>query len=180
MSKTAGISSDAVKKATGRTWQEWCNRLDKDGCQTMTHKEIVAVLGEKHGVGPWWQQMVTVGYEQARGLRVKHETTAGFSVSRSKTLPAPIAEAFAAWGDERKRAKWLKDPNFTIRKATLDRSLRITWIDGQTSVEVMFYVKSKDKCQVTVQHSKLKNNKEAAKLKAYWGKQLDALADFVI
>lgn len=173
---TAGISADAVKKATGKTWDEWCAVLDKAGCKKMTHKEIVAVLSEQHGLGPWWQQMVTVGYEQARGLRVKHETTAGFSISRSKTLPVPIADAFAAWNDKRKRLKWLADPDFTIRKATENRSLRITWIDGATDIDVMFYVKGKDKCQVTVQHSRLKNEKQAAKMKAYWGVQMDKIA----
>lgn len=172
--KTAGISADAVQKATGRTWDEWTTLLDKAGCKKMSHKEIVAVLAE-HGVGPWWQQMVTVGYEQARGLRVKHETTAGFSVSRSKTLDVPIADAFAAWNDKRKRRKWLADLDFTIRKATENRSLRITWKD-ETSVEVMFYVKGKGKCQVTVQHSRLKNEKVAAKMKAYWGERMDNLA----
>jgi hypothetical protein len=171
--KTARISADAVNKATGKTWDEWCALLDKAGCKKLTHKQIVAVLSE-HGVGPWWQQMVTVGYEQARGLRVKHETAAGFSISRSKTLPVPIADAFAAWNDKRKRAKWL-DADFTIRTAIENRSLRITWSD-ETNVEVMFYVKGKDKCQVTVQHSKLKDEKHAAKMKAYWGKQMEALA----
>ena len=34
----------------------------------MNHKQIVALLYAKHNVGPWWQQMVTVTYEQARGL----------------------------------------------------------------------------------------------------------------
>lgn len=180
MSKTAGISSDAVKKATGKSWEEWFALLDKDGCKKLDHKGIVAVLGKKHKVGPWWQQMVTVGYEQARGLRVAHQKTDGFSVSRSKTLPVPTADAFAAWHDKRKRAKWLKDDGITIRKATENKSIRITWIDGKTSVEVMFYAKGKDKCQVSVQHSKLKDKKTATKMKAYWGERMDALADFLV
>jgi len=40
--------------------------LDKAGAKKMDHKQIVAYLSEQHQVGPWWQQMVTVGYEQAR------------------------------------------------------------------------------------------------------------------
>lgn len=174
--KTGGISSDAVLKATGKTWDEWLGLLDKAGCKKMSHQEIVAVVSEQFGVGPWWQQMITVGYEQARGLRARHETTRGFSISRSKTLGVPIDELFAAWKDRRKRAGWLADDGFTIRTASENRSLRFTWIDGKTSVEVMFYEKGKDKSQVTVQHSKLKDEKAAAKLKKYWGEQLDALA----
>jgi uncharacterized protein YndB with AHSA1/START domain len=177
MTKTAGISSDAVLKATGKSWHEWLAILDKAGCKKMSHKEIVAVLSGTHAVSPWWQQMITVGYEQARGLRVKHEKTDGFSVSRSKTLPLPIADVFAAWNDKRKRAKWLPEDGMTIHKATENRSLRITWGDGKSVVEVMFFVKGKAKCQVTVQHNKLKDEKQAAKLKAYWGERLDQLAD---
>ena len=180
MSKTAGISSDAVKKATGKSWDDWFKLLDKAGCKKMNHKEIVAILADKHKVSPWWQQMLTVGYEQARGLRVKHETTSGFSVGRSKTLPVPIADAFAAWHDQRKRGKWLKDDGFTIRRAIENRSLRITWTDGETNVIVMFYAKGKDKCQVTVEHSRLKDEKAATKMKKYWGERMDAFAEFVV
>jgi hypothetical protein len=173
--QTAGVGNDAVAKATGKTWDQWCKLLDADGCATMTHKEIVAVLDSKHRIGPWWQQMVTVGYEQARGLRVKHQKTDGFSVSRSKTLDVPIALVFAAWSDKRKRARWLSDPGFTIRKATANRSLRIKWVDGKTNVEVMFYTKGAGKTQVTVQHNRLTSARDATKLKAYWGTQLDKL-----
>src|SRR5439155_11656764 len=134
--KYNGISSDAVQAKTGKTWPEWLRILDAAGAKTMDHKEIVAVVNQQ-GVGSWWQQMVTVGYEQARGKRVKHETTAGFSISRSKTVNVPIAVLFSAWKDKRKRSRWLRDPDFTIRTAIANRSLRITWVDGQTSVEVM-------------------------------------------
>ena len=56
-------------------------------------------------------------------------------------------------------------------KATTDRSLRITWADGKTSVQVMFYPKGDGKCQVVADHSKLKDAKAAARMKAYWAKR---------
>lgn len=177
--KTAGISSDAVKDATGKTWDQWLKTLDAAGCKNMNHKEIVAVVSKKYAVGPWWQQMITVGYEQARGLRVKHETATGFSVSRSKTFNVPIDKVFSAWFDQRKRSKWLADPEFTIRTATENRSLRITWTDGKTNVEVMFYTKGKGKCQATVQHNKLASKTAAARMTMYWGEQLDKLQAFL-
>ena len=150
--------------------------LDTAGCKKMTHREIVAVVGKQPGVGSWWQQMVTVGYEQARGLRVQNERPDGFSISRSKTIAASADDVFAAWNDKRKRAKWLKDAGFTIRKATPGKSLRITWIDGETNLQVLLYPKGERKCQLSVQHSRLKDEKTATKMKAYWGEQLDALA----
>jgi uncharacterized protein YndB with AHSA1/START domain len=180
--KKMQISSDAVQKATGKSWDEWLAILDAAGAKTMTHQEIVAVLAKKHKVGPWWQQMVTVGYEQARGRRVKHQRSHGFSINRSKTIAVPIAAAYAAWNDKVKRSKWLADPALTIRKATANKSLRITWNDGEGegNLDVQFYAKGKEKTQVTIEHARLKNEKAAEKMKAYWGKQLDKLNGFLL
>lgn len=173
--KIGGIHSDAVAAATGRSWADWLRVLDKAGAKKLGHKEIVALV-RSHGVGMWWQQMVTVGYEQARGLREKHQVAGGYQVSASRTLPVPIATAYAAWKDPRRRAAWLSDPAFTLRRATRNRSLRITWDDGRTNVEVMFYAKPGGKCMVTVQHNKLASSNAAATMKAYWKKQLAELA----
>ena len=173
--KSGSISSEAVQKATGKTWAEWLKLLDAEGAAALTHQQIVAVLRDKHGVDPWWQQMVTVGYEQARGRRVKHQRPDGFSINRSKTIAAAITDVFAAWKEKRKRNQWLVDPDFTIRKATANKSLRITWTDGETNLDVQFYAKGKGKCQVTLEHARLKNEKTAERMKAYWGEQLDRL-----
>src|SRR5216117_1433710 len=83
------MSDAAVVRATGKKWAEWFAILDKAGAKKLTHQQIVAVLAKKHGLAPWWQQMVTVTYEQARGLRKVHERPDGYSISRSKTLPVP-------------------------------------------------------------------------------------------
>ncbi|MDQ5977623.1 MAG: hypothetical protein QG602_595, partial [Verrucomicrobiota bacterium] len=58
-----GISSAAVKKATGRTWAEWFAVLDKAGAAKLPHKEIALRLQRTHRLADWWGQMVTVGYE---------------------------------------------------------------------------------------------------------------------
>ena len=176
--KYAGLGNEAVKAKTGRDWAQWCTMLDKTGCKKMTHKEIVACVSE-HGVGPWWQQMVTVGYEQARGLRVKHQTAAGYSVSASRVMSLSAADAFKAFKDEKRRSKWLPDAKFVVRKATAAKSLRITWSKDNTNVEVMLYPKGPGKSQISVQHSKLPDARTAAKMKSYWGKALDRLKSMI-
>jgi len=50
---------------------------------------------------------------------------------------------------QRLRDRWLADPAFIIRKATPGKSLRITWVDGKTTLEVMLYPKGTGKTQVT-------------------------------
>ena len=168
------MNDEAVESRTGKNWSRWFKHLDAAGAKKMSHQQIVAHLSEKHGVRPWWTQMVAATYEQARGLRDKHEKPQGYEISISRTINAPIGNAFKAWVEEKTRKKWLP-ANLTIRKSTANKSLRITWEDGETSVAVAFLSKSKDKCQVVAQHSKLPNAKAAAKMKKFWADALDRL-----
>ena len=170
------MSDEAVEAKTGKTWSRWFKHLDAAGAKKMTHQEIVAHLRDKHDVRPWWTQMVAVTYEQARGLREVHEKPGGYEISVSRTIAAPIGKLFKAWTDEKIRKKWLP-ANLTIRKATPNKYLRITWEDDQTHVSVGFISKVTDKSQVTAQHSKLPNAKAAANMKKFWGDALDHLKE---
>ena len=173
-----GISDEAVKKATGCDWEAWLFVLDKSGCAEKPHKEIAELIHKRWPkVGGWWSQMVTVGYEQARGLRAKNQTTDGWKVSSSKTVSVPVKTLFAAWKDPKKRAAWLKDHDFTVRKATEPKSMRISWVDGKTTVEANFYAKGTGKSYVALQHNKLTGRKEVEKMRAYWTKALDAMKE---
>jgi uncharacterized protein YndB with AHSA1/START domain len=171
------MRDEAVQAKTGKTWQEWFAILDKAGARKMTHQEIVELLTSKHGVGPWWCQMVTVTYEQARGLREKHERPNGYQVSVSRTVSTPLRRLYKAFADAKHRAEWLGVNGLVVRKATANKSMRVTWHDGTTSLEVNFYPKGNDKAQVVVQHSKLPDAKSAAKMKQYWSQALDRLRD---
>ena len=178
--KVAGMSSAAVEAKTGKGWAEWFAILNKKGCRKMKHKEIAAILHDDLGCPPWWSQMVTVGYEQFHGMREKHERPGGYSISRSRTIPVTVEELYRAWGDPRRRARWLKESKLTIRRATPNKSIRITWSDGETNVEVMFYPKGAGKSQVSVQHDKLATAKDGEKMKAYWGAALDRLVESLV
>jgi len=170
------ISNDKVKAATGRTWPEWFAVLDRAGAKTMEHPAIARMLSSRFKVKPWWTQMVTVEYERARGLRKVHEKADGmFSVSRSKTVPVPIAMLYKAWAEPKAREEWLKEPKLTVKKATTNRSMRIAWADGATDVVTMFYPKGAGKSQVTVEHNKLSSARQGEKMKKYWGQRLERM-----
>ena len=124
------ISDDAVQAKTGRIWAEWFNLLDKEGAAALSHREIAIRLRERHGLSGWWSQMVTVAYEQARGRREVHQTSRGYQVGVSKTIPVSVDVLFTAWNDEASRQRWLGDEPITIRRATRAKSMRITWSDG--------------------------------------------------
>jgi uncharacterized protein YndB with AHSA1/START domain len=170
------MSDDAVASRTAKTWSQWFKTLDAAGAKKMTHQEIARHLSVNEGVGPWWTQMVAVTYEQARGLRDIHQKPAGYEISASRTIAAPVSRAFKAWTDKKARQKWLSS-NLTIRKATANKSLRVTWEDGKTSVAVAFLSKGADKSQVVAQHSKLPNAKAAAKMKEFWSEALDRMKE---
>ena len=122
--------------------------------------------------------MITVGYEQSVGSRVLHQKVDGYEVSAGKTIAVSDETVFQAWLDEKIRNQWLGE-TVTIRKATPYKSMRVTWSDGDQILSLNFYSKGPDKCQVTVQHTKLKNAKEAAKMKKYWQEKVEELKSFL-
>ena len=82
------MGAEALQAATGRGWDEWFALLDAAGAAEWTHPQIVRWLTDEHAVPAWWCQGVTVGFEQARGLRLPGQRADGsFEVSASKTLP---------------------------------------------------------------------------------------------
>ncbi len=173
--KPPRLSDEAVKAKTGKAWKEWFAILDKAGARKLSHQEIVKYLNSEQGVGRWWQQMVTVTYEQARGLREQHQKPDGFEISISRTIKAPTAKVFRSVANEKTRLTWLPEDGLTIRKATPNKSIRFVRPDGKSSFEVSFLSKGDDKSQVVVTCRKLPDAKAAAKIKTHWGKALDRL-----
>jgi hypothetical protein len=109
----------------------------------------------RYDAGDWWQQMITVAYEQARGLRLRHPKDDGFSASAAKAISAGVTRVYGAWAEESVRSGWLDATGWHIRKATPCKSLRITWKDGKTHVEVNLWPRGVGRTLVQVEHSKL-------------------------
>jgi hypothetical protein len=168
------VGDDAVQKATGKTWAQWCEALDAAGARAMAHSDIARLVFERFRVGPWWAQMVTVGYEQARGMRELHEQAEGYSVSASKTLAAPAERVYAAWNLDAERGRWL-GMNLKVRSATPPKSVRLIWSDQLSQVAVMLHPRGAAKTQVAVEHTKLKDQAECARMKTFWAGALQRL-----
>jgi uncharacterized protein YndB with AHSA1/START domain len=177
MNTAAQVSDEAVRAKTGKDWQGWFEILDTAGAKEMSHKQIVAYLVNNYSIEPWWQQTIAVTYEQARGLRQKHEKPEGFQISRSKTISLPVEKLYTAWLDDDLRQKWLPDPDISYRRQSPNKTLRATWVDGRTSLDIYFYPKGDGKTQVTVQHRQLKDAAQAEEMKTYWAKALNRLAE---
>jgi hypothetical protein len=91
----------------------------------------------------------------------------------------PIARLYRAFTDKRTRSRWLPGVNLTVRTATPNRSMRITWTDG-TSVELWFITKGDAKAQVQIQHRKLPDKAGAARMKQFWTERLAVLEEQVL
>ncbi|AMB59119.1 DUF4287 domain-containing protein [Microterricola viridarii] len=114
-----GVSDDALAAATGKTWAEWFAILDAEGAAAWKHSAIARWLDAHYPLGGWWAQGVTVGYEQARGIRLPGQRQDGsFEASVSKTLPleqlpaldavvAALAEELGAPASESRAAKYV-------------------------------------------------------------------------
>lgn len=171
------MSDAAVLAKTGKTWSAWFKLLDKAGAKKMSHKEIVAYLKEQYNPGPWWQQMITVTYEQARGLREKYEKAGGFSINASKTIAVPLTKLYEAWSDTKQRNRWLGEKGVVLRSTTPEKSMRLAWSDGRSNVLINFYAKGESKSQVAIEHEKLANANAVVKMKTFWGGKLDQLKE---
>lgn len=175
----AGISNETITAKTGCGWEKWVRSLDHHGMAEKPHKEIAQFVHETYNIPGWWAQSVTVGYERIKGLReIGQRRGGGYEANKSKTVAVPISNLYRAWRDKRSRDRWLGEVELTVRKATPERSMRITWEDG-TSVELWFTAKGEEKSNVAVQHVGLATKQDAEARKVYWGEQLMALAEFL-
>lgn len=175
----AGKSDAAVKKASGRTWPEWVALLDRDGAASMEHRAIAKLVGEKYGIGAWWAQSITVGYERLRGLRdVGQRRGGGYDANKSATVAAPVEALWRAMHDPRQRKRWLPDVELEIRTATEPKSMRIRLADG-IRMEAYFTAKGPAKSSLAVQLQGFPNKEAAQAAKEFWGERLAALKALV-
>jgi hypothetical protein len=168
-----------INQATGRKWDHWFAILDRWGARDRKHGEIARFLTEMHGVENWWAQTITVGYERARGLRLKYQQADGFTISATKTIAVPVDALFEAFVNARNRKKWLRDGTMSVRTSQPGRSARFNWEDGSTRVNVGFIDKGPAKSTVALAHERLADADEAETTRALWKKRLAELKSFL-
>jgi hypothetical protein len=175
--RLAGKSDTIIKEKTGCTWERWVKALDRAKAYTWPHREIAKYVMEKYEIPGWWAQTVTVGYERIKGLRAIGQRRDGsFEANKSKTFAVPLSRLYRSFHDARSRSQWLPGVDLTVRTATAEKSMRITWPD-KTSVEVGFASKGAAKSLVAVQHGKLPDKATAARVKEYWTERFGALEE---
>jgi hypothetical protein len=172
-----GISDASIRKGTGKTWDEWFRILDDWGAAERSHRDIARHVRDDLGVNGWWAQTVTVGYERARGMRARNETTQGFQVAVQKTMQVPAERIRAAFTQARRRSRWLEPGTLTPRM-TISKRIAADFdaADG-SRVSIYLVEKSANATTVQVTHTKLANSKDVAARRSFWKDRLQALAD---
>ena len=172
----AGMSDEAVKKATGRDWAEWVKTLDAVQAAEKPHREIAEYV-KSLGTPDWWSQGVTVGYERVRGLRDMGQRRGGsYEASKSRTFAVPVETLFDAVAKAPKRKRWLPI-EMKVRTSTPHKTIRASFDDG-TLVQ-FYFVDKGGKSTITVQHQKLADKEAVNQTKQSWVERFDALAELL-
>jgi hypothetical protein len=173
-----GMAEEGIRKGTGQGWDDWLRELDAWGATSRTHTEIARHVGSSYDITGWWAQTVTVGYERARGMRAKHETTRGFEVSVSKTVAAPPEVVWPAIAEPDGRSAWMGPETLTVRERGSKAGVRIRFdIPGDgTRVGIFLTPKGETRTVVTVTHERLAGPEAVAERRASWRERLGRLA----
>lgn len=184
------VSSEAVEKATGKSWDEWIKIIQQSAVADQSHKEIARWLAEDQKVKPWWSQMVTVGYEYATGRRVVGETAdQGFEVGVHKTLPIDRAELWEFILSRQGLRLWLGGINeLVLERKQLYKTaegtagevrtfkeaemIRMTWQPknrkSPTTLQIRLDSTGPDKTRLAFHHEKLTDSKEREAMRKHW------------
>lgn len=193
------ISDEAVRAKTGKSWEQWFRILDRWGAAAKAHAVTAKHLAERHGIGPWWSQMITARYEMERGLRDAPERPRGYEISVSRVIAAPARRVFECWLKPADLSEWFTsgarvDARVGGRYRNRDgdqgeflairpgRRIRFTWENPGhapgTEVEVAIAARGRGKVTATLTHSRLGSRRDAEMMREAWSWALDSLRSY--
>lgn len=162
------VRDAAVQANAGRPGSKSPKTSESARAKKAKHKPAPAPHRAKHR-GP------TVAREPTLAVREKYPSVHGHELSVSQVITVPVAQLYQAWANEAVRSRWLPKARVMIHKATENRSMLLTWRDGDSYLDVSFSVKGKSKSQVTVNHTRLASPAAAARMKRFWIQALEHL-----
>ncbi|MDQ3150159.1 MAG: hypothetical protein M3Q38_09600 [Chloroflexota bacterium] len=174
-----GMTDSAMVRGSGKPLGEWLAILDAWGARERKHPDTARWLVSEHGIGGWWAQSVTVGYEKARGMRAVHQAPGGFAVSVSRTIAASADRISDAFTDPTLRVEWFPDAPISVRTANRGRSARFDWDDPPSRVGYNLFPKDGGRILLALGHEKLPDAEAADRVKLMWRERLTALKDLL-
>lgn len=180
LTKINKTSAESVKKATGKNWDQWVAIIDRFGGKKMSHKEIAAKLyNDKLIKSGWWCQMVTVGYEYAKGRRVVGQTlSVGFEIGVQKMVHLPKKKVWQIINSSAGKKIWQGKAKVELRTKKEEERMRLRFIPpGRKQPTVLQIYLScprneMNKTTVGFHHEKLSGLAERNKMRRHWQKVL--------
>lgn len=168
-------SDDAIRQATGRTWDEWFQLLSDSRMESRTHQEIVAFLENEHSVPSWWRQTITNNYEQKIGRHTRDGMAEGVQISVTRTLEFPVETVYAMWADDARRARWMRKADFELTTRTAPGTVRGKWLPNDSRLDVEIVSAGEGRCELRIIHRKLPNDEAALRMKDLWVVTIDRM-----
>jgi hypothetical protein len=168
------MTDDAVRTATGRGWDEWCDLLDAWPGHDDGHGAIAAHVQDAHGVAGWWAQTVAVGYERITGRRRRFQQPDGtFTAGKTRTVHADGDALRAMLLDADDRADLFPGLETELRSRPTSRNVRLAI--GPGTAELALRPRDDGRVTITVTHARLPAPEDVDTWKAYWSDWLDAV-----
>lgn len=171
---TPETSDEAVRTATGRGWDEWCDVIDAWPGHTDGHTAIAAWLQDHHQIDGWWAQSVTVGYERITGRRLPYQRPDGtFSAGKSRIVHADHEALRAMLLDDADRADLFPGIETELRSRPSSKVLRLAVGGGiaQFSLEPL----GDGRVKAAIDHEGLPSFDDVQRWKQYWSEWLAAV-----
>jgi uncharacterized protein YndB with AHSA1/START domain len=190
------VTDATCREKTGKTLKQWYAELDGRGGIAKGRRELVNHVYEHCNKDAWWSTTIVVEYERERGQEEKDGLPAGYSICSTKTVAAPLAKVFAAFGDAKLLDQWLgpktgvkleeggtlengDGDRFTFKKVRPQKDVKFTFeradITPATQVEVLFADKGQGKTGITLNHTRIQSRADADRLREGWSEALTKL-----
>jgi hypothetical protein len=168
------VDDDAVRRATGRGWNEWCDLIEGWPVRDQGHTAVAAHLGSALGLNSWWAQTVTVGWERITGRRLPYQMADGtFTAGRSRTVAIDAALLRGWLLDDAARAEMFPGHASALKSKATSKVLRLRMGDGTVTFAVS---RTRDgRAKVAISHERLPSSAAADAWRFYWGEWLEAL-----
>lgn len=179
---------------TGKYIKEWLSAIEERGFAGQ-RRNAIAWMYDTMGKDAWWPTTVWVEYEKLKGIVQKDGRAEGYNICVTKTIAAPLAQVFSAWGGQ-SFAKWFGDAGQSDPKVggkisdangnggeysrvREEKDLRFSWktngAGDQTTVDVLFADKGNGKTGLTLNHNRILSREEADGLRRAWSDAFAAL-----
>ncbi|MDP9020031.1 MAG: hypothetical protein M3N25_04390 [Actinomycetota bacterium] len=165
---------DAVRAATGRGWEAWCDILDAWPGRTGGHAAIAGHVQDEYGIDGWWAQTVTVGYERITGLRLPYQRADGtFSANRSRTVTVDADVLRELLLDAAGRADLFPGVDTELRSRPTSKLVRLAM--GPGTAQMAIDPKGNGRVRVAIAHERLPSAEDVERWRHYWGEWLVAI-----